>query len=234
MLAAMRDMRPGYRICLRHRHDNSGSVLVAFGKVTSNYYFSSKRNADLFEGHDCSHRVDVDWEPQWFEAPRRPKLPSAVWKKLFHIEQGLPLIEIGPERWRDLQKAAKISEADQEDRGLYPGEEKDVGPLEEGRVRRVVVEAIERNPVARRQCLAAHGVSCAVCGFNFAESFGAFAQGFIHVHHLKPLSKASKPRKVDPKKDLRPVCPNCHAALHMRTPPYKIDELRELLGRVRS
>jgi 5-methylcytosine-specific restriction protein A len=36
---------------------------------------------------------------------------------------------------------------------------------------------------------------------------------------------------VDPVNDLKPVCPNCHAMLHRRTPPYSIDELRALLLR---
>jgi 5-methylcytosine-specific restriction enzyme A len=28
---------------------------------------------------------------------------------------------------------------------------------------------------------------------------------------------------------LRPVCPNCHAVLHLRTPPFSIDEARAML-----
>jgi 5-methylcytosine-specific restriction protein A len=30
---------------------------------------------------------------------------------------------------------------------------------------------------------------------------------------------------VDPVKDLEPVCPNCHAMLHRKDPPYSIEEL---------
>ena len=35
--------------------------------------------------------------------------------------------------------------------------------------------------------------------------------------------------EVDPVRDLRPVCPNCHAVLHRREPPYSLDEVREFL-----
>jgi hypothetical protein len=34
---------------------------------------------------------------------------------------------------------------------------------------------------------------------------------------------------VDPVNDLKPVCPNCHAMIHRRTPPYSLEELRGLL-----
>jgi 5-methylcytosine-specific restriction protein A len=30
--------------------------------------------------------------------------------------------------------------------------------------------------------------------------------------------------------DLKPVCPNCHAMLHRRTPPYSIEELGIILS----
>lgn len=35
--------------------------------------------------------------------------------------------------------------------------------------------------------------------------------------------------QIDPISDLRPVCPNCHAMLHKKNPPYTIDELREII-----
>jgi predicted HNH restriction endonuclease len=46
------------------------------------------------------------------------------------------------------------------------------------------------------------------------------------VHHLRPLSGIAEEYEIDPVEDLRPVCPNCHAMLHRKTPPYTIDELR--------
>jgi len=36
------------------------------------------------------------------------------------------------------------------------------------------------------------------------------------VHHLVPISKIGKKYRVDPIKDLRPVCPNCHAVIHLK------------------
>jgi putative restriction endonuclease len=39
-----------------------------------------------------------------------------------------------------------------------------------------------------------------------------FAEGFIEVHHIVPLSAGEQ--VVDPAKDLIPVCANCHRMLH--------------------
>jgi hypothetical protein len=39
--------------------------------------------------------------------------------------------------------------------------------LVEGAVRSITVNAYERNPEARRQCIEAHGTNCCICGFAF-------------------------------------------------------------------
>jgi 5-methylcytosine-specific restriction protein A len=95
----------------------------------------------------------------------------------------------------------------------------------EGRRKVVVVNYYERNPKARRACIDHYGVSCAACGMDFAQRYGEVADGYIHVHHLNPISSVGEVYELDPIRDLRPVCPNCHAVIHLRTPPYTIGEL---------
>ena len=102
-------------------------------------------------------------------------------------------------------------------------------PLIEGAVCRVVVNAYERNPRARALCIAHHGASCAVCGFNFGSTYGPLADGFIHVHHTRPLSEIGEQYEVDPVADLRPVCPNCHAVFHLGGECRSIEEVRQRL-----
>ncbi len=99
----------------------------------------------------------------------------------------------------------------------------------EGAVQVVTVNRYERSPAARQACIDHWGLRCAVCTFLFEDRYGALGQGFIHVHHLDPLGDAEEEREVDPIKDLRPVCANCHAMLHRREPPVSIEELRTLL-----
>lgn len=106
-------------------------------------------------------------------------------------------------------------------------------PVVEGRRYRVLVSAYERDPGARRQCIAAHGTVCCVCGFSFGAAYGEVAEGFTHVHHLRPLSEVGEAHRIDPVVDLRPVCPNCHAVLHCRVPAYSIEEVQAFLSQQR-
>ena len=57
---------------------------------------------------------------------------------------------------------------------------------------------------------------------------------YIHVHHLYPLSEAGEEHEVDPATDLRPVCPNCHAVLHLNGRCRTIEEVRQLLEACRT
>ncbi len=98
----------------------------------------------------------------------------------------------------------------------------------EGARRVITVNSFERNPRARQACISHYGTRCVVCGFQFAESYGKVGEGLIHVHHLTLLSASGEKYELDPINDLRPVCPNCHAIIHRRVPPYSIDEVKEM------
>ena len=102
--------------------------------------------------------------------------------------------------------------------------------LPEGAKRMVVVNAYERNPLARAACIAHHGHQCQVCGADLGERFGEIADGFIHVHHVVPLASIGRSYRVDPIHDLVPVCPTCHAVIHLRVPPLSVREARALLA----
>lgn len=100
-------------------------------------------------------------------------------------------------------------------------------PLYEGAVHVVQVNAFERNPRARAACIAHHGSACVVCGFRFGSAYGKVAEKYIQVHHLKPLADVGEQYRVDPVQDLRPVCANCHCVMHLRTPPYTVEEMQQ-------
>lgn len=104
------------------------------------------------------------------------------------------------------------------------------GPaLKEGGKTEKRVTVVERNPTARRECLKHFGTTCAVCSMSFADKYGAIGAGFMHVHHLTLVSSLPEETEVDPVKDLRPVCPNCHAMLHRVKPPLSIEALKGML-----
>lgn len=100
----------------------------------------------------------------------------------------------------------------------------------EGATRQVLVNQYERDPRARSACIRHWGVSCYVCGFDFQKSYGDMGRGFIHVHHLTEIASIGAEYEVDPRADLRPVCPNCHAMLHTKRPAIDIDELKSMLA----
>lgn len=103
----------------------------------------------------------------------------------------------------------------------------------EGALRRVTVNAYQRNPDARRRCIDHHKPICQACTFDFEVTYGDIGRGFIHVHHEVELSSIGGEYVVDPIEDLVPVCPNCHAMLHTHKPALTIDELRDILHRQR-
>lgn len=114
---------------------------------------------------------------------------------------------------------------------IFPEEitEAEAETLYEGSVRQVAVNAYERNPEARRKCIAYYGARCYVCCFDFEKEYGEAGRGLIHVHHERPLASIGEEYEVDPVNDLKPVCPNCHAIIHRRKQSYSIAEVKEML-----
>lgn len=101
----------------------------------------------------------------------------------------------------------------------------------EGAIKRISVNKYERDSTAREICIKAHGCKCNVCGLDFEKKYGELGRGFIHVHHIVPISTVGEEYKVDPIKDLIPVCPNCHAMLHRRgnDDMLSVKELQEII-----
>jgi 5-methylcytosine-specific restriction enzyme A len=103
--------------------------------------------------------------------------------------------------------------------------------FKEGQRTQVLVNRYERDRRARDECVRHFGTACSVCGVDMEARYGELGRGFIHVHHIVQLRDIGSDYEVDPRRDLIPVCPNCHAMLHRRNPPLEIAELRERLLR---
>ena len=138
--------------------------------------------------------------------------------------------KVGPRRQHSVGQKPK----NQPQRNYSPDEIDENVYLSEGAKRRITVNAYERNPRARQRCMAHYGTKCCICGFSFGDIYGEIAEDFIHVHHVKPVSeKGGMQYVVDPVKDLRPVCPNCHAVIHIRKgePAFSIEKVKAFLQR---
>lgn len=127
-------------------------------------------------------------------------------------------IEAMKQKWNELVASYDFSiaeEVNESDEKFY-----------EGSVHAIIVNAYERNPEARLKCISHYGSKCFVCGFDFEKVYGEAGQGIIHVHHLTPLASIGKEYQVDPIKDMRPICPNCHVVIHKKQPPLGIEKVR--------
>ncbi len=105
--------------------------------------------------------------------------------------------------------------------------------LYDGAKKQIYVNSYERNGTARELCIKYYGTQCVICGFDFEKMYGEVGRNVIHVHHLKPLSEIGETYRVDPIKDLRPVCPNCHVIIHKNNPAYSIDEVMAMIKNTR-
>lgn len=145
-------------------------------------------------------------------------------------EAGKAVQRISPEaalrifdtRWRNHRHSRGQTE-------LQPLSEEVSDGYPEGTRTQVWVNRYERDPEAREKCIVLHGLQCCICNFNFERAYGEIGRGFIHVHHIKPLSEVGDDYVVNPKDDMCPICPNCHAFVHRHPEPLSPEDVRKRL-----
>ena len=108
----------------------------------------------------------------------------------------------------------------------YP---EDDDKLYEGALVKVMANKYERNQKARKECVAKKGYKCLVCGCDFEKAYGEIGKGFIHVHHVVPISSIGQEYELNIDTDLVPVCPNCHYMMHRKDPPYTVEEMKKIM-----
>ncbi|MEP0955885.1 HNH endonuclease [Microcoleus sp. FACHB-1515] len=190
-------------------------------KPETRIYFRANPNTDprwFPDGVKLQKRLRFDnsWAqrfPYFFDVSASDNLEKVA---VFLIEEAYPL---------SMKLKTKHSRKRLE---YFTSEEVEAVKFVEGSVKSIRVNAYERNRKARNACLKHYGTACFICGFSFA-SFGKSFASFIHVHHLVPISSIGHEYHLDPIKDLRPVCPNCHAVIHRREPPFGIEEVKSML-----
>ncbi|EKO24160.1 HNH endonuclease [Leptospira interrogans] len=101
--------------------------------------------------------------------------------------------------------------------------------FEEGKSKIVFGTRYERNAKLRQLAISFHGTICTCCGFDFKRFYGKIGDGFIHVHHIRPIAKAGK-TSVNPRTDMVVLCANCHAMVHRsRQNILSVEELKEII-----
>ena len=100
----------------------------------------------------------------------------------------------------------------------------------EGRKRLLVHLSRERDRrLIMQKKRALLSLRCEVCGFSFADVYGKQAADYCEVHHLVPLGETETERKTL-LKDLAVLCANCHRVVHLRNPPFTLEEVKAMCG----
>lgn len=187
---------------------------------------SSKPESTFFGGK-AAYRADVD-NIEMFTSPIpldavAAQFPEWAWVRSYTKGPNTPKGAVADELLEFLVSRDRQGDA------TLPEEVPAGQTYKEGSVQRSLVDRYERNARARKDCIRHYGATCFLCGFDFVAEYGEVITGLIHVHHLKPLASIGSDYKIDPIQDLRPVCPNCHAVLHRREPPYSLEEVQQFL-----
>ncbi len=206
-----------------------GTGVVAVGTVQERwdgkshddrlYYASAAEVGE--QGHE--YRIKVDW---FLDLSDNPISIGELRERLGYTPRRAVSRIV---RSRD-EVARMIAERLPDESGLFPEEiSADATGIVEGAKKPIWVNAYERSEAARRKCIEAWGYNCYICEESLEDLYGPYGADYIHVHHLVPLSDIKAEYVVDPIRDLRPICPNCHAVLHRKNPPHSIDDLKKAI-----
>lgn len=206
-----------------------------------------RRGATLFSRYDVSERCTVvrdgyvkfkGKEMRFIEATRQlKKLRSPDWAR----KPGKGLRPSQHWKYGDRLLVDIYKEKYSREDGLQEGEERIPEGVPEGACQTILVNRYERDSKNRKEAIKRHGVRCFGCGIKMEEMYGKIARGFIEIHHVKPISTV--PKRYRPNiDDLVPLCPNCHAVVHLEASrqksskklPLSVDKLKELIKKNRN
>ena len=195
-------------ISLRHNSIDYDAYFILANNRTRLFWKSdfSKLLQNLFSKW---HRIFSD------NTPYEENTPVIRFQKLLHDQQKYLINFIDP--------SSVAQDIDTERTEEYE-------PRKDGTVKEYYGKRYERIPANRLKAIEIHGSTCSVCGFNFSEVYGERGEGFIEVHHIKPLYQAEEAQYINPSTDLLPVCSNCHRMIHRKNDDVlSINELSELI-----
>jgi predicted restriction endonuclease len=110
--------------------------------------------------------------------------------------------------------------------------------IAEGRKKTFTTQVYERSKLLRDKAVEQYSqngrIKCEACGFDFHMKYGEIGEGYIEIHHQKPLFQYEgtdfSKFMEDALRNVIPVCSNCHRIIHRRKDmPLTIEELRKLL-----
>lgn len=108
-------------------------------------------------------------------------------------------------------------------------------PTPEGAAVTVTINRYERDPLEQPELALRITVAYATPAASSLQTFmGLPLKASSNVHHVTPIASIKSEYELDPIRDLRPLCSNCHAVAHLRSEPYSIEELQNMLTKERK
>jgi hypothetical protein len=207
----------------------SGFCYVFRDKATK----PGNRETRYYNDPICKGKLKGWWSAMIWTANQVVKEDKAFLNTLPpEVRKRMPALSV-PTWSQEEMPTEKAAEADRND--ALQGSAGAFESAEEGQPTMRYVTKYERDPMLRAAAIRLHGTVCVVCEFDFGGFYGPIGEGFIHVHHRRPVSEMGGPRAVDPAADLVPVCANCHAVIHRnrkRTPT--VEELRAMVKKQKA
>jgi len=192
------DMRAVRHLGYQTRIEAMDNISKLFGTDNYNYL---KRRRDEFDALTGSHRRG---------GANRPPRPSV---KKMHEDLNPLTFEQLARRVKGIIDDIMIGSDNELECNIY---EVFNHSAPEGRKKEIYTTKYERNITNRHECIRFHGTACKSCGFDFLKVYGLWGEGFIEVHHIKPLYCLNEEIVVNPQTDLVPVCSNCHRMIHRK------------------
>lgn len=154
---------------------------------------------------------------------RGGKLEEEIWNEFANDPERLHKVAQSIIFGTQISKQVEVT-VDNEEENEFP----------EGKVLYRLHKSRERNrkliKKTKDKALKKGNLKCAVCKFDFHETYGELGEGYIECHHTIPVSEY-KSEMVTKVNDLALVCSNCHRMLHRKRPWLTIDQLSLLLNK---
>lgn len=160
-------------------------------------------------GFECEFRVIAVFDPPIPVAQLASYKPFVKWGTYRAHFQGSKFA-VPDDVWRVFEKACGTATEDVDIARVARQAD-----FDEGFRRQTVASRAERNPKVVEEAKRIHGTTCFACGFDFGAAYGERGDGFIEIHHLKPVSmRGKKGSKTNVATDVVPLCSNCHRMVH--------------------
>ena len=144
--------------------------------------------------------------------------------------------------YSDLKEYAdSISEETKKGKKILTYDENEL--VSEGRMKSQPTKKYERSKKLRDIAVENYTINgtilCEACKFDFFVFYGKIGEGYIEMHHIKPVfqndGQAEKTFISEALKNIVPVCANCHRVIHRKKKRIiRIDELKQAIGNAKT